>query len=78
MIWDAVGLNRRLGSLIFQNIGPGRGNGVNAQRYINQVLAPEIMPYFQQNAILTLQQGNAHTHTLPGSPQPSYSNTTSG
>ena len=48
MIWDAVGLNQRLGPVIFQNIGPGCGKGVNAQRFINQVLAPEIMPYFQQ------------------------------
>ena len=63
MTWGAIGLNRRLGPVIFQNIGPGRGNGVNAQRYINQVLAPEIMPYFQQHANLTLQQDNAHTHT---------------
>ena len=36
---------------------------MNAQRYINQVLAPEIMPYFQQHANLTLQQDNACTHT---------------
>ena len=46
MIWGAIGLNRRLGLVIFQKIGPGYGNGVNAQWYINQVLAPEIMPYF--------------------------------
>ena len=46
MIWGAIGLIRRLWPIIFQNIGPGRGNGVNAQRYINQVLAPEIMPYY--------------------------------
>ena len=57
MIWGAIGLNRRLGPVIFQNIGPGRGNGVNAQRYINQVLAPEIMPYFQ--GIRTIEPGTA-------------------
>ena len=63
MIWGAIGLNRRLGPVIFQNIGPGLGNGVNAQRYINQVLAPEIMLYFQQHGNLTLQQDNTCTHT---------------
>ena len=46
MIWGTIGLNRRLGPVIFQNIGPERANGMNEQRYINQVLAPEIMPYF--------------------------------
>ena len=57
VIWCAIGLSRRLWPVIFQNIGPGRGNGVNAQWYINQ----EIMPYFQQHANLTLQQNNTHT-----------------
>ena len=57
MIWGAIGLSRRLGPVIFQNIGPGRRNGVNAQRYINQVLAPEIMPYFQ--GIRTIEPGTA-------------------
>jgi len=38
MIWDAIGLNRCLGPVIFQDIGPGCGNGGNAQRYINQML----------------------------------------
>ena len=63
MTWGAIGLNQRLGPIIFQNIGPGCGNGVKAQRYINQVLAPEIMPYFQQHTNVTLQQDNARTHT---------------
>ena len=57
MIWGTIGLNRRLGPVIFQNIGPGRGNNVNAQRYINQVLAPEIMPYFQ--GIRTIKTGTS-------------------
>ena len=35
---------------------------MNAQQYINQVLAPEML-YFQQHANLTLQQDNARTHT---------------
>ena len=77
MIWGAIGPNRRLGPVIFQNIGLGRGNGVNAQRYINWVLAPEIMPYFQQHANLTLQPDNARTHTVRVS-RHSYSSTTSG
>ena len=35
---------------------------MNGQWYINQVLAPEILPYFQQHTNLTLQQDNARTH----------------
>ena len=63
MIWGAIGLNRHLGPVIFQKIGPGHGNGMNAQQYINQVLVLEIRPYFQQHANFTLPQDNACTHT---------------
>ena len=57
MIWGAIGLNRRLELVIFHNIGPGSGNGVNAQQYINQVLALEIMPFVQ--SICTIKPGMA-------------------
>lgn len=38
MMTRAIGLNQRLGPVVFQNIGLGRGNGLTAQRYVNQML----------------------------------------
>jgi hypothetical protein len=35
MVWGVIGLNVKLGPVIFQNLGPGRGNGVTAARYID-------------------------------------------
>ena len=63
MIWGAIGINHAIGPVIFQNIGPGRGQGVNAQRYINQVLRPHIVPFFAQHPNWTFQQDNARPHT---------------
>ena len=40
MVWGGIGLNMKLGPVIFQNLGPGRGNGVTAARYIDDVLRP--------------------------------------
>nr|KAG5698245.1 hypothetical protein BaRGS_024052 [Batillaria attramentaria] len=36
-----------LGPVIFQGLGPGRGNGITAQRYMDQVLHPHVLPFFQ-------------------------------
>jgi transposase len=63
MVWGGIRLNHLVGPVVFQDIGPGRGNGVNAQRYIDQVLRPVVVPHFQQHANLTLQQDNARPHT---------------
>ena len=63
MIWGGITVNQLVGPVVFQNIGPGRGNGVTAQRYINQVLRPVVVPHFQQHRNLTLQQDNARPHT---------------
>jgi hypothetical protein len=38
MVWGGIGLNVKFGPIIFQNPGPGRGNGITAARYINEVL----------------------------------------
>ena len=32
IVWGGIALNHKLGPVIFQNIGPGRGNGVNASK----------------------------------------------
>ena len=38
MVWGAIGIS------IFQNTGPGRGNGITALQYINQVPQLHIVP----------------------------------
>ena len=63
MIWAAIGLNQRLGPVVFQNIGPGRGNGITAQRYIDQALRPHIVPFFARHPLYTFQHDNARPHT---------------
>ena len=47
MLWGGIGLNQLLGPVFFRGLGPGRGNGVTAQRYINQILRPHVVPFFQ-------------------------------
>nr|KAG5706485.1 hypothetical protein BaRGS_032878 [Batillaria attramentaria] len=37
MLWGAIGHNQVLGPVFFQGLGPGRGNGITAQR----VTSPE-------------------------------------
>jgi hypothetical protein len=59
MVWGGIGLNVKLGPVIFQNLGPGRGNGVTAARYIDQVLRP----HFARHQNKTFQQDNARAHT---------------
>ena len=50
MLWGGIGLNQLLGPVFFRGLGPGRGNGVTAQRYINQngVTAQR---YIKQNGV---------------------------
>ena len=38
MIWGGIAFNRRVGPVFFENQDHGRDNGVNAERYINDVL----------------------------------------
>ena len=59
MVWGGIGLNVKLGPVTFQNLGPGRGNGVTAARYIDQVLRPHVVPHFARHQNKTFQQDNA-------------------
>ena len=43
---------------MFQTIGPGKGNGITALQYINQVLRLHIVPYSDRH-----QHDNARAHT---------------
>ena len=63
MVWGGIGLNVKLGPVIFQNLGPGRGNGVTAARYIDQVLRPHVVPHFARHQNKTFQQDNMRAHT---------------
>lgn len=63
MVWGAIGLNQKIGPVIFENLGPGRGNGVTAARYINQVLRPHVVPFFARHEGHVFQQDNARAHT---------------
>jgi transposase len=63
MVWSGIGLNVKLGPVIFQNLGPRRGNEVTAARYIDQVLRPHVVPHFARHQNKTSQQDNARAHT---------------
>ena len=63
MVWGGIGLNVKLAPVIFQNLGPGRGNGVTAARYIDQVLRPHVVPHVARHQNKTFQQDNACAHT---------------
>nr|KAG5695720.1 hypothetical protein BaRGS_004465 [Batillaria attramentaria] len=63
MLWGAIGLNQVLGPVIFQGLGPGRGNGITAQRYMDQVLHPHVLPFFKAHGNWVFQHDNARPHT---------------
>ena len=57
MIWDGITGGQKTRLLVVNGT-------LNAQKYINQVLVPEGVPFMQRNAqIVTLQQDNARPHT---------------
>lgn len=62
MVWGGIGLNVKLGPVIIKNLGPGRGNGVTAARYIDQVLRPHVMPHIERHQNKTFQQDNMRAH----------------
>ncbi|KAK7105528.1 hypothetical protein V1264_016894 [Littorina saxatilis] len=63
MKWGAIGVNQRVGPVVFQNVGQGRRNGVNADRYINQILRPYVVQFVQRHRNCLFQQDNARPHT---------------
>ena len=63
IIWGGIGLHQRVGPIFFANLGQGRGNGVNAQRYIDQVLRPHVVPFWVNHQNFLFQQDNAKAHT---------------
>ena len=63
MVLGGIGLYVKFGPIIFQNPGPGRGNGITAARYINEVLRPHGVLHFARHQNKTFQQDNARAHT---------------
>ena len=63
MVWGGIGLNSKLGPVVFQILGPGKGNGVTAARYREQVLTPHVVPHFNRHPNKTFKQDNARAHT---------------
>ncbi|XP_071095495.1 RNA-binding protein 25-like [Haliotis cracherodii] len=52
-----------VGNYVRANVGAGRGNGVTAQRYIDQVLRAQVVPFFARHGNFQFQQDNARPHT---------------
>ena len=80
IVLGGIGINQRVGPVIFQNLVPGRGNSVTEQRYIEQMFIHSNRPILCRGYTI-LQQDNTHspsasdTHhnirTIPGpSPNP--------
>ena len=68
-----IRINHKAGPDIFQNIGQGRGNGITALWYFNQVLPLHIVPYFGHHQHHMFQQGNARTQVLsPAAQHPNH------
>ncbi|XP_071086514.1 uncharacterized protein [Haliotis cracherodii] len=57
------GVELVLHRVFFQNIGPGRGNGVTAARYIDQVLKPHAIHHLTRLRNHEFQHDNARAHT---------------
>ena len=61
MVWRGIGLNSKLGPVVFQNLGPGGGNGVTTARYRDQVLTPNVVPHFNRYPNKTSQHSVIRT-----------------
>ena len=56
MVWGGISADTKTPLVVI------RGN-LNAERYLNEVLAIQVVPLFQQKAVSTFQQDNARPHT---------------
>ena len=63
MLWGAISWGRRVQPVILENNGRGRGRGVTAQRYIDEVLTPVVVPVFAGQRQMVYQHDNARPHT---------------
>lgn len=63
MVWSVNDFNHTLGPVVFQNIGPGRGYGVNAARYTDRILRPLVVQHFARYRNNTFQHDHSRRHT---------------
>ena len=62
MVWGRISDQQRTLLVIF-DVQPGRGNGGTAQRYIDNVLRPVVLPFMAAYLGMTFQQNKARPHT---------------
>ncbi|KAL5519933.1 hypothetical protein ACEPAG_1593 [Sanghuangporus baumii] len=66
MVWACIAYNVK-GPLLILDYPGGRGGGMTAARYRDQVLLPALIPFFNllrlQNPAIQFQQDNARCHT---------------
>ena len=77
IVLGGIGINQRVGPVIFQNLVPGRGNSVTEQRYIEQMLIHSNRPILCRGDTIK-QQDNTHSpsasdthHNIRTTPGPS-------
>lgn len=61
MVWAGFS-HRHKTDLVFLEYGGGRGRGFTAQRYVDQVLQPVVLPFLNVHPGTVLQQDNARPH----------------
>jgi transposase len=62
MVWAGFTHHHKT-RLVFLEYGRGRGRGLTAQRYVDQVLQPIILPFLTAHPGTILQQDNARPHS---------------
>ena len=62
MVWGGISYQQRTPLVIF-DVRPGRGNGVTAQRCIDNNFLPVIHPFMAAHPGMKFQQDNARSHT---------------
>ena len=62
MVWGGI-CHGGITLLVVLDIQAGPGNGVTAQRYVDQVLRPVTVPFLAAHPGMTLMQDNARAHT---------------
>ncbi|KAI0220883.1 hypothetical protein LSAT2_027654, partial [Lamellibrachia satsuma] len=63
MIWGGIGLNQRVGLVIFQNFVQGRGHELQRSGVWTKCSLTQIVPYFCRHENTIWQQDNACPHT---------------
>lgn len=63
MVWAGFTYHGKLRLVFLDNVRGARQRGITAQRYVDDVLRPVVIPFVQNNPGVTLQQDNARPHS---------------